>query len=677
MTLNAEVLQAGRTRKRRGITTDVSSQVGLTIGTAAPFRYFRWYYPKGEGNCLVAVGSDAIAFVHPYNRFLYARTDSGTDRIYESPTSTVATSWGLSAASGVVSDSTYEPSTLYAGSYLYAVTRFNIDRLVESPPFFVPSITAITPTPHLQWVISPMYSVNIYGSAPSGRIVYRLYRKLFHQATWGGNWLPRPTGLWGLSGLQLVAEIASTASGKCSGVYSEPNTTITATASVFTVSMINKTITIEDTGTFTIVAHISGTQILVTGNATCADKPFSVAGYPSGVPYVDQGMTTEGRLQKYDQAVVPFAYSVVYQHGVWVYGNLPSRPYMFVWSSHQCPETYAGPLSVGGNFFQSTLASTEEGLLQGESSGLIPPDMGKLVGWAAMGYRLLALCENGYYSLDRQPDGVRYAVSKSPGPIGCTANATVCNTPWGVIWLSRDGLALWDGSGAPVVLTQGILDPDDPDMDFADDLSGAMAAYDERRNQYVVVVPTSAGGQTILMLQLDALSQKQIWVSKWTTPISAAVTGLGYDAELGEIVWRFGAASAVLCQADGVYADASKAYAFGVDLWQVAQPSRAEPMSDVMENISVFVIPHREDVTGSQTVAVNIRGMGGLDDGDGKSIDQSLVWPANARKGKITKAQRMSGKVVRVRLRNEDSHPLELVSVRIDQAHEAPTKYDL
>ena len=61
------------------------------------------------------------------------------------------------------------------------------------------------------------------------------------------------------------------------GVYAAPTTTLTASEASFYESMVDKSIVITGTGTYTIAGYTSTTVVTITADATCAAKTFSIA----------------------------------------------------------------------------------------------------------------------------------------------------------------------------------------------------------------------------------------------------------------------------------------------------------------------------------------------------------------------------------------------------------------
>lgn len=80
-----------------------------------------------------------------------------------------------------------------------------------------------------------------------------------------------------IASLTLWNNIAVDSGDTVTGVHSGGSTTLTVTgATPFTASMIGASIVITDTGTFTITSVTSSTVAVVSGNATCSGKTFSM-----------------------------------------------------------------------------------------------------------------------------------------------------------------------------------------------------------------------------------------------------------------------------------------------------------------------------------------------------------------------------------------------------------------
>lgn len=91
--------------------------------------------------------------------------------------------------------------------------------------------------------------------------------------------------------------LSATISGTCTGVHSGGSTTITATEDSFGDDVKDKTIIIADTGSFTIASRTSMTVCVVTGDATCSAKAFTIAGAsPLRAAYIHQRELVEHRV---------------------------------------------------------------------------------------------------------------------------------------------------------------------------------------------------------------------------------------------------------------------------------------------------------------------------------------------------------------------------------------------
>lgn len=76
--------------------------------------------------------------------------------------------------------------------------------------------------------------------------------------------------------LVMGTAYSAATTGTGTGVYSSPDTTITATASIFTTAMIGASITIATVGTYVIHTVVSATQVKVTGSHEFTSLAISV-----------------------------------------------------------------------------------------------------------------------------------------------------------------------------------------------------------------------------------------------------------------------------------------------------------------------------------------------------------------------------------------------------------------
>ena len=129
---NGRLVAPGRYVKREGFT--VTAAPTMQLGVTAPFRIFTW--TVSGTTYRIACGSDALAFVNPFNNWLYVR-DAASDRMYSAPTTEKATAWGLAAPAGLAALTRNSDFSSFAGGgYVYAISYFNHERNVESPGTF-------------------------------------------------------------------------------------------------------------------------------------------------------------------------------------------------------------------------------------------------------------------------------------------------------------------------------------------------------------------------------------------------------------------------------------------------------------------------------------------------------------------------------------------------------------
>ncbi len=87
--------------------------------------------------------------------------------------------------------------------------------------------------------------------------------------------------------LTLYADVAlgtllsGDTTGTCTGVKDNGTTTVTATEPSFAAAVVGENIVIADTGTYAIASRTSTTVIVVTGDATCTAKAFTIADVPA------------------------------------------------------------------------------------------------------------------------------------------------------------------------------------------------------------------------------------------------------------------------------------------------------------------------------------------------------------------------------------------------------------
>ena len=634
----------GHLAKRRGINRAVT--VGLRIGSA-PYNIFQWTYTGGGGGTtLVAVGSNAIAFVNPLNSYLYTRTSAGVDGIWSQPGAgaDIATSWGLATPTGsFITDYGVRQSFLDGGVYAYAACGYDATRRVYSPPMFGDSRTVGDDA--FQLLYGPVYSIPITQTPakPTGASHIRVFREQIQAISPATSWLRVRASRWGISGMRLVAENAAGGAG----------------------SIVN------DTGA-DYVCIVANTNKQPSANPTFwAKLSTNAAGaWGAGTAYVangamvDEGGQGQGELLTFAHTVVPYGGAFAHFDGRMFYGTGLNIYY----ANPLCPETYAGNTTVQGAPLTPTLAATDDGLMAGEGRILLRSGAGNIVAIASCVDQGLALCQYGSWSLIRLGDGVSYGAAQDMLSVGCSSRQTVCQTPYGVLWLSPDGIALWTGQGPPAVLTRDWLDLYGTEIGAATDLSGAMAAYDFKRNRYVCAVPKAAGGFTIIVLHMDRLESQQFCMRTWTLAHTTPLVGMGWDPTTMEVVFYFfdGQQTYTAQVArDSSYKDIDQAtgttYQASLDLvWNGGE-------KEVLRNPTLTIVPYRATASSAQSVAVTMRGMPVDDAASGSARGPfTLTWGASEYSSKSIEMG-VSGKLIKIGITHQDALPFDVQELQLGE----------
>lgn len=556
---NAECPGPRRMRKRLGFSADVGTD--QAIGGSAPFELLTWKY--GTTTALIEYGAGSIAIVNPVNGYLYSRVAAlTTDRIWSAVNTAAATAWGLAAptigtlASGISAGA----SVLSVGQYKLAITAYDQTRRCESPPTFVSSASAASPwqpSNAVQGVPSPAYSISFTGGATlaSGASHGRLYVKRLMGLAMSGpiqTWGWRPTDALGLLNLRQVEE-------KAAGAGWAPST--------------------------------------YTGSAP------------------------EGGILDYASAVVPYGECAIWHDGrtFWGGGTLAGAcgPNTIVYSNPACPETYCGTITVSGQSVTPTMAYDENrGIVQALGTIDLPASAGNIVALVSFNDRLLALCRRGCWEITRSPDGIGYGYSEDMLAVGCVSRATVAYSAFGVLWLSHQGVILWDGSSAPKAISQPVLDPTHANLDFAASMTTACAAFDHQNERYIVAYPTSAGGQNILNLEIGLWLRGYPAWSRWILG-SGTVNGLGWDGTNRRVLMRVGSTWYAQTTA---YADSGGSFTFGPTFLF------ADPDGRVLANPEVRVVPLRANSGVAQTVTVTVQGMPTADESAASGPAVVAAW---------------------------------------------------
>jgi len=446
--LNAESIPPGHFSKRRGISTPVT--VAKVFGDAAPYRIISWKDTGGTDR-LIAFGSNAIAFINPLNGRLYARLAAGYGQIWSTPSSQYATAWGLGAPTGSLQtdnvDSDGDTNTSALDGGAY--------------------IVAVTGYHSDRNVESPPLFLTSE-TAVAGAVLSQSLQ-----------WLPGPG--WSLEW--------STGSVACTGathirVYIER---------MHSISPSNKWIPVRVS------------QYGLHGMR--CQREVSGATYQPGDAGRITGLEPSDCVLSYASAVCPYGHAFAWHDGRMFYGV----NHHVYYSNPNCPETYAGRTTINSGPVTPILAETEQGQVRGEAHFVVEPTAGTITAIVAYADEMLVLCQYGGWQAIRMGDGISYGHSHHMFAVGCIAPATVCDTPYGAMWLERTGIAVWTGSGAPVVITRNVLDLGEKEVDAGSDLSGAFATYDYLRNEYLCVIPTAAKSGTCTALNTTVVATTNVF----------------------------------------------------------------------------------------------------------------------------------------------------------------------
>lgn len=403
-----------------------------TFGSTAPFSLFEHVY--GGTSYLIAVGADAIAFTSPFNGYLYSRTSSNA-YIGENPGHG---SWPAEIDSewGIAAPS---------GPF----TTNNVDgSSVSHASALCGGAYAVAATcwnENRQLESGPLFATSLTTSG-NGSLSSLI------------QYLPGP----GRS-IEIISAASKDAKASHIRAYVER-------------------LQLVDKSTNWLPVNSSRFGLLgMRGVYEGTSLPSRISGLEIG-----------GGFLPYSHTVVPQYTKVAEMDGRWFYGS----GYLVVYSNPNCPETYAKTATVNSGPATPILAASENGILRGETTFTVKPSRGTITGFATAGDEMLVLCQYGAWPVLRNGDGATYGRGQAPYSHGTQSKATVCETPYGAMWLADDGIALWPGRGDPTIITREVLNLYGTEVDASADLSTACAAYDHKRNRYVVTIPTASKSGT-------------------------------------------------------------------------------------------------------------------------------------------------------------------------------------
>lgn len=591
----------------------INAPVGLDreFGVGEPYRVFAWEYTGGGGGTArIAYGAGSLAFVNPVNNYLYARTALGGDTIRSSPPAA-----DISASWGLPLPANPLNMDNNAGSSLLHGGAY---------------VYAVCAYASNRRVLSPP----VFGtSVTAGGL-----------STWL-QWVPGP-------GWHVIFPAVPTAPAGADEwwLFRERFQTLDP-------SLNWMPINVSRWGT-------SGMKLVQRKTAPLNALNADYGGQPPSNP-----------ILRYSHTVVPYGEAFCRADGKWFYATSNTVYY----TNPDCPETYCGPTTATMSATTApipspTLAVTEDGIIAGEATLTLDPSQGDATGIVTYGGRILVLCEHGAWELVPLASGALYGVNPNPLSVGCVSRQTICDTPYGMMWLSRQGIALWAGEGAPVIITKPVLDPKAPETEFLDDLSPCGALYDYNRDQYQVMMPKEPGAEApkrLLVLQADRLEDQQVDLRVWEIANEDPMIGLGWDNVNRRPLYMFAGFkdNYLLTPTDDTYRDvdaqSGNTYEMGLEIWVGSEPG--EP--DVLSNVGLFVIPLRQNLVGTQTVSVDATGLATFDVSAAAGVSgETLSWPANDQIGRGFDAVHVSGRLLRFELSHEDALPFEILAADIGQA---------
>lgn len=680
--LNGEMRRPGYFEKRRGIATAVTA--AAAFGTA-PYRLFRW--TNAKGTVLVACGADAVVFANPTNNYLYARVQYTISSISKAASAVVVTSTAHGLATGdeitfgdivgstgtdwdvldgiaytvTVSDTTTFTVPVNTSGYTGTFSSGVLSKatIYDDPTSFASKID-------VGWGLDIMDVSSVNTDRATADSMHSGGAFAFAVAAYDeGRNVEGPISTVLNSGTAgVTSNLLQWCSGSTQTMTFDEQAAPDSHASH--IRMYRNRILIFPKSS-TRWEALRADKLQFYGLRQIREEAINTSGAGTNHVYAtDTGGQPEGPVISFATTVVPFAKASIRFDGRWFYGADPTLPYRVIFTVPDCPETYAKKTTFGASGPDVLPVLAELGAEQvqpGEAIIDLPTDVGEFVGWASAGDQLMALCEYGAWRIIRVGQ-YAYGYARDPLSLGCVSRATIAESPYGVWWLAREGIVLWDGQTVPELVLRTSLDPSASDTPFHATQTGACAAYHVKRAQYIVCVPKVTSGQFLICVQADMpLRTGYVW-QKWTHGLPTDIDGMGYDNTTGEIVYRLKTSGDCWSATDGTYQDGTASptsFAFGLDAWY----ARGGGRGFVMVNPKFYLVVQRDSVTNQQTITFTARGAPTADESAGTSSGaQSLVLSATEYEN-AGALDGVSGEAIHASIRNTDAYHLALLSLTI------------
>jgi hypothetical protein len=386
--------------------------------------------------------------------------------------------------------------------------------------------------------------------------------------------------------------------------------------------------------------------------------------------FSDDGTLPDGQVLSYATDVVPFYKSIATFDGMYIYalGNATADAYKFIWTRQGCPEIYCGS-------FKSILADLGNQVVRGIAEGFVPTTCGTVTAVADLGGQTLILCQRGSFQIIRSEVPGCLSVNPDNLYVGCVSRQTIANSPYGLWWLSSEGVVLWQPGGQPRVVTAGIIDPDHADTDFAADLTSACGAFDVKNGHYVVRIPKDDGTQFALCVKPNfGETGVGLHVSKWTFGSTVpAITGMGWNWVTQQLMFCYGTTPTCYAQSETAYRDSNAAGTLSSynHVLEIVWGGQVKARGDDLQNkhgVKVTVHAHRLDTTTAQTMSLSLRGMMSTlqSVGDTKT-GLTLTWDAGDVDPQTISPQGLDGRMFEATLTQATGAvaPMEIRSIQI------------